>query len=597
MSDDQDMVWKCDVTNQLAAINKLIAQNAALESSLMKCAKAAEQGASIAADAYKQQNKATRDLIEQNENLKKKLEEVKTKQEESGKGWEGIKERGVELAVEGVKKLIELQVEWNEKIDLSYEKWQSGTRALQQQMELLDPEFKKTMKSVGAIAAEFKVSAIEAGKVSSSLQSQGVNQKDAMGGVLKSVLQGTEAGVIQGDRSEVAAGLIKFVESQGKQATAKNIDEANRALAGAQAGGGKLTTEDFHQMISGMAAATEAGISPDVYLSEFMAMTKHGGLRGRQVKTQIPKIAADLKNITGAGQTALKAIGVDPDAIAKMQMNQAMELIGGQMKGRIKPEDEASFLKQISPAAHTALGVGIHLAERTRQTLTEMADPEHLAKRLEIGTTGVEKARLAREQFVEEARVEEGEKRSPRQERIANIAASREKKAVQSGFVGQSLWNKMNIALQKMLPDPMTYDPKTGMYDPYAELGATERAEVQGLGEKFEAPAVANVQRGKAPKARVAVPEYKGPTIGREQFAAGQVEKETLQKQLEEQKTQRRELHEKQSQHRSHQTEKLIQANEAGISKIVAAIEKLDKENKARSKEDQPALDFEGANE
>lgn len=410
LTQDTQMNFSATAEPVLREMRKIIAQQKQAEDAMLATAKAAEKGATAAADALKNQGDAVKKLRAETEKLRESHEKV-----HEGWGKLGHLLSGAAL-VHGIKKLVEVQDEWVKKLVETNLEYDKISRKVMLQAVMSEPEFKRTFtEKLGPAAVKIGMERDVALEVAKQMMAYGVSPKEALGGETFKEIAGGVTAMGTNDAPEAAAAVISFMRGRDIKVTPENT----RALLekfSAMKEQSKFNSADIIEMAQIGAVTKSAGISDEEFLAAFVTLKHEGELPGSEVGTSLKNILVKMIAPEETDKKLLDQIG-GPGASKKITprgaggFGQALQNLAD-ITNRLPDEDtKLAFLgrmfgeRQIKGAS--TLLANLHSTEEHvgfEGHLKQMAaGREILAKNIQTATSGpvATKARIEGQKFID----------------------------------------------------------------------------------------------------------------------------------------------------------------------------------------------------
>ena len=368
MPSREELVFDGDATKVIQAIKQVVEAEEKLKKEIKQTSKAAKEGNDQAFDAWQRQKSELRKIGKEHARLRGELDKLGEETEDYGnKGKKagllikGVLVGGVSIAI---KKIIDLQAEYNRELAESVRRQDEVGRKLRVQALLSDEEYQKQiLPRVGRAANRSAVSLEEAQTVATELVSQGFSKDEATGAALEELLLGAVA-TNTDDKKAFSTAIASFIKSQGRELTQENVRDVTIPLAamfeGTAIQGGDLTA--LSQIGSLM---KEFGVSQQSGFAAFDVL--------KNVGTQPEKAATALRNMVQIMSTAKadKNISAVLEEIGGPDLADRIDLVGenfptalANLAEALSTLDESSkkqalskiFGREVSAPAATILG-------------------------------------------------------------------------------------------------------------------------------------------------------------------------------------------------------------------------------------------------
>lgn len=403
---DVNFEFNAQASQMLAETRKLLDQQKAMEKALQSAAKAAEQGAAIATQAYRSQNASTQALITKNEALKKKIEEIKQAHQESGKigtaAMSGIAQSITSNVLGAIREAIQLQQQFQKELASSARMQDAVGRKLQVQTLTGDKEFQSKIKpKVFEAAQAAGVPMEKAQEVATELVSQGFTTEQATGPVLKEILLGAVATGTD-DIKTVATGIAGMLKSSGKELTPENVRATSQSMT-ALFNPTSVNAMDTQSLAKIGAMMKEFGISQQTALASFAVLKDTGGEESGQAATHLRNMVGVLSTIKSKPESmdTIRQIGgdelVDSIDLSGESLPQALTTLKAHLD-TLAPESRNAavgriFGQEMIAPAYTLMGnlPKIQEYEQLQQ------DDSYLKKGVQVATQGENVASIRQE--------------------------------------------------------------------------------------------------------------------------------------------------------------------------------------------------------
>jgi hypothetical protein len=239
MSNDQTLLFSADASNAVAAVQKLISQQKALEAAVLRTSKAAEQGSNRASEAILKQAGVIKKLSAENEMLKARYQETgkaaHTSAGASIAAW-GATAISIRTVINTISDVIAKETEYQRVLAKRALVSDITFRGFQVLAGMGDAEFKKVLDTrIAPVAKATAMKLIPTVEASKQLMSIGISQEQATGPVLQSVALAAKAtNVDESDFPQFSKDLIAMIVGNGtapENITGKMVDDLAKQFA------------------------------------------------------------------------------------------------------------------------------------------------------------------------------------------------------------------------------------------------------------------------------------------------------------------------------------------------------------------------------
>ncbi|WP_166820521.1 phage tail tape measure protein [Thalassoroseus pseudoceratinae] len=369
MPSSEQLVFEGDSTKVIQAIKQVVDAEEKLKKEIKATSKAAKEGNDEAFEAWQRQKSELRKVGREHARLRGELDKLTNETEEYGEKGEkagllikGVLVGGVAIAI---KRIVDLQAEYNKELAESVRRQDEVGRKLRVQALLSDEEYQKQiLPRVGRAANRSAVSLEEAQTVATELISQGFSKDEATGSALEELLLGAVA-TNTDDKQAFATAIAGFIKSQGRELNQENVRDVTIPLA-ALFQGTAIQGQDLTSLAQIGSLMKEFGVSQQSGFAAFDVLKDIGN-------NQPEKAATALRNMVSIMSTAKadKNISAVLEEIGGPELADRIDLVGenfptalANLAEALNTLDESSkkqalskiFGREVSAPAATLLG-------------------------------------------------------------------------------------------------------------------------------------------------------------------------------------------------------------------------------------------------